>query len=622
MLRLEGVTLAVGGRDLLVGADWELHPGQRVGLVGRNGVGKTTFLRALAGELSVDAGRLERRPGLRVGWLPQHARHAADAPLWDEARAGMTRLLAMEAEVAAAQAAVEGGAARGPERLARATEAFRVAGGYAMDERVGTVLHGLGFSAADWKKPCAAFSGGWQVRAALARMLLSEPELLLLDEPTNHLDLHARAWLEQYLDAYPHSVVLVSHDRRLLDRACTAIVELRSRRLHTFVGNFSAWRKERALRHAQAEAAFDAQQEEIARLERFVERFKATATKATQAASRQKALDRMERLDAPDREHDVVLRLAAAPPCSEEAVVLEGAAVGYAEGAPVLRGVELSLQRGWKVAVLGVNGGGKSTLLHALSGRLPLAAGRRRLGRGVRLGLFTQDLARELDPTRTAFEIVRDEAPMADETRVRGALGALGLSGEAALRPAGVLSGGEKARVVLAGFAVKPVNVLLLDEPTNHLDVETVELLIEALRDWEGALLFVTHDRHLVEALATHVVHVRDGAVEMHPGVRPEDFLLEPTKAAAEAATAPARASSHEERKAAARERERVERRIARLPAEIEAAEAALAEVDDALCAPGLAPARFAELARAREAAEARVGGLYAEWEALESARA
>ena len=619
MLRLDGVTLAVGGRDLLVGADWELHPGQRVGLVGRNGVGKTTFLRALAGELSADAGRVERRPGLRVGWLPQHARHAADAPLWDEARAGMTRLLALEAEVAAAQAAVEAGAERGPERLARATEAFRVAGGYAMDERVGTVLHGLGFSAADWKKPCAAFSGGWQVHAALARMLLAEPELLLLDEPTNHLDLHARAWLEAYLDGYPHSVVLVSHDRRLLDRACTAILELRSRKLHTFVGNFSAWRKERALRHAQAEAAFDAQQEEIARLERFVERFKATATKATQAASRQKALDRMERLDAPDREHDVVLRLAPAPPCSEEAVVLEGAAVGYGEGEPILRGVDLTLQRGWKVAVLGVNGGGKSTLLHALSGRLPLASGRRRVGRGVRLGLFTQDLARELDPARTGFEIVRDEAPMADETRVRGALGALGLSGEAALRPAGVLSGGEKARVVLAGFAVKPVNVLLLDEPTNHLDVETVELLIDALRGWEGALLFVTHDRHLVEALATHVVHVRGGVVEMHPGVRPEDFALEAVKASAEAA-APARAASHEERKAAARERERVERRLARLPAEIEAAEAALAQVDEALCAPGVAPARFAALARDREAAESRIGALYAEWEALEAA--
>jgi ATP-binding cassette subfamily F protein 3 len=621
MLKLEGVTLAMGGRDLLVGADLHVHPGDKIGLVGRNGTGKTTLLRAIVGEVLPDRGRVTLRGDAVIGWLPQTAVSGSTKTVWDEAKSQMASLDALRGRLEAAERAVERGDDGAIERLDEAQNAFRIAGGWAADERIGEVLHGLGFGPDEWKRTCDTFSGGWQMRIALARLLLSEPNLLLLDEPTNHLDLHARSWLARYLDGYPHAVLVVSHDRHLLDRVCKRIVELRGQELHAFTGNFTSWLRQREERIAQQQAAFESQQKEIARLERFVERFGAKATKASQAQSRQKVLDKMERIDAPEAESKPRLRLPPAPGASYDVITLEKAAVGYGETV-VLRDVDLAIERGMRIAVLGPNGSGKSTLLGALSARLPLSAGRRKLGKDVRIGVFTQDLAQDLPADGAPVEVVLARAPRATPGQVRAALGALGLTGDAALRPIGVLSGGEKARVALASFAVQPFDVLLLDEPTNHLDAVTVDVLVEALSEYDGALVVVTHDRFLVEQVATHVVMVRDGRIELRQGVRPEDFdPVAPTRSS-EASAAAGGADDHAARKKRARERDRALRRIEAVQQEIEALEARIAAVDERMIEVATNYPEVSALAAEREGLEAKLAASYAEWEQLEASLA
>ena len=615
MLRLEEVSLWAGDQVLLEAATLHLPPGHKVGLVGRNGCGKTTLLRAIAGERAVDGGRVVVRNGARVGYLPQTAVSGSTRPLWDEARSRMDRLNALQTALDDATAAL-GADAASIAAHEQAETAFRLAGGYAIEERVGEVLHGLGFRPEDWRRSCETFSGGWQMRIALARLLLSEPDLLLLDEPTNHLDLHARAWLADWLAASSSTLLLVSHDRHVLDHAADRVVEIAGQRLHFFTGRFSDWLVERQQRHAQALAAYEAQQEEIERLERFVERFRYKATKAKQAQSRQKTLDRMDRLEAPEREPPPRYVLPPAPPSAPVAVELTAASLGW--DAPVLRDVELVIERGQRIAVLGPNGGGKSTLLAALAGRLRPEGGRVVRGRDVLLGVFTQDLAQALPTEKTGLDHLLAESPSTLARDARAALGALGLHGDLALRPIGSLSGGEKARVALALFAVRKCNVLLLDEPTNHLDVVTVDVLARALRFWDGAIVFVTHDRFLVEAVATHVAHVQGGQVLLHEGVRADDFL--PVDATArETAGAGEGAEAHAERKRRQREHDRLRRRAGEIEAAIEAAEAEIAGVDAALVESGADHEAIAMLARRRAEADARIAALFAEWEAIEA---
>lgn len=618
MLRISDLDLAAGAHDLLLGASAHVHPGERVGLVGRNGCGKTSLLRAIRGELLPAGGSIVVRSGARVGFLDQHADTATEQTVWEEARSGLGPVLELEATYHAALRAAESGDPSAVVRLDDATERLRLAGGFALDERVGGVLHGLGLDSETWQRPCRSFSGGWRVRIGLARLLLSQPELLVLDEPTNHLDVLARGWLQGFLSRYPGTLLVVSHDRHLLDGVCTRLLEVRGGQLHAFSGGYTAWRAARALRLEQAQAAFESQQAEIARLERFVDRFKAKATKAAQARSRQKQLDRMERLEAPELDRDPVLTLPSAPDCSAEAVVLDGATLGWPGGPEVLTGVELRLERGMRLAVLGLNGSGKSTLLSALDGGLEPRAGRLRLGRGVRLGRYSQHLTQALDPDKTGLEVLRELAPAAEDSRLRGVLGALGLSGDAALRPVGQLSGGEKARVVLAGFCARPANVLLLDEPTNHLDVVTVDVLIAALQAWDGAMVVVSHDRHLVEAVATHVAVVRDGVVTIAEGVRAEDFDLTPPAAAARAASSAA-AVAHADRKAERRARQKMEKRAVAVQDEISSAEARLEAIDEELVAAGADLDALTRLSAERAAVEAGIEALFEEWETLEA---
>ena len=615
MIQIEDVTLAPGGEPLLDGADWHIREHERVGLVGRNGTGKSTLLRAIVGEQLPAGGRIRVRNNLRLGYLPQQAVSGSTLPVWEEVRSQMHRLQLLRAELEAAEQALAGKEPGSVERHGRALEAFRHAGGFTEEQTIGSVLSGLGFSPETWHTPCDQFSGGWQMRIALARLLLSEPDVALLDEPTNHLDLLARSWLAGFLARATFAAVVVSHDRHLLDRFAQRIVEVRGGRLHHYTGNFSKFLEQRELRIEQQQAAFDRQQAEIAKLERFVTRFKAKATKASQARSRQKQLDKMERVDAPERMRLPHFTLPEAPASDFTLATLKDVSLGWTPEQTVLRGVTLAIEREMRLAVLGPNGCGKSTLLSALSGRLKPHGGRRRLGDRVRLGVFTQDLAADLPPEDSALDYVVSTAPMTPPEKIRAILGALGLSGEDALRPIGELSGGEKARVALTALTARPHNLLLLDEPTNHLDTETVEVLVRALRDFAGGMVLVTHDRYLVESLATHVLLVQaDGTVDFHMGVRPTDLELRPPEAA-DADEAPSEgAQTYEELKQRRRERDRMRRRLEEVEAAITDTEAAVEGIDAALCAPD---ADYAALSADRQEKSAALEALMEEWEAL-----
>ncbi|TNE85647.1 MAG: ABC transporter ATP-binding protein [Deltaproteobacteria bacterium] len=612
VIRVEDVSLSFGDDPLFEDVSWHLRPGEHLGLVGRNGTGKTTLLRILAEELTPDTGKVLKRGGIRVGWLPQHTVAASSRSVWDEASSQMDRLQQLKRELEEAQGAADAGEPGAAGRLAEATDAFTRAGGYRIDQMIGEVLHGLGFGPDTWHRPCDSFSGGWQMRVALARLLLSGPDVALLDEPTNHLDLPTRSWLANYLARAEFAFIVVSHDRHLLDHAVDGIAEVRHRQLSTYTGNFTRFLAERELRESQHEAAFAKQQDEIARLERFVERFGAKATKAAQARSRQKRLDKMDRLEAPRRETLPRYRLPEAPEGDHTAIKLVGASIGFDDGPDILAGVDFQLERGQRIALLGPNGCGKSTLLKAMAGQLRLRKGRRIPGGRLRLGVFDQDVASRLPEEMTPLAWLSAEAPLVPPERIRAVLGALGLSGGGALREIGELSGGERARVVLAGLSIRPHNCLLLDEPTNHLDAETVEVLVRALAGFEGAMLLVSHDRYVVEELATHVGLVRDGGVVLDQGVEPEHFDFQTPTAEKKQKSG---GESYAEQKRLARERERLEKRVAQLEEEVAKAEERLEAAEAALHEVGHDFEKAAEAESHRQAMESELERLMSEWE-------
>jgi ATP-binding cassette subfamily F protein 3 len=619
MLRLEDIALSIAGEEILSGVRFHLTPGGRVGLVGRNGAGKTTLLRAILGDLTPDEGQINKRGGIRVGWLPQHGVSGETGTVWEAVSSVETPLTPIKARLAEAERRVAGDQPGAAIDLAEATEAFRMAGGYTEEQQIGSMLHGLGFTRVDWTRPVSDFSGGWQVRVALARLLLSRPEVALLDEPTNHLDVHARSWLAGHLQRMDSALVIVSHDRYLLDRVCTGILEVRRGRTYNYKGNFSSYLRQKDERAATQAATHAKQSAEIAKLERFVERFGAKATKAAQARSKQKAIDRIQRVDAPERARGLPrFKLPEAPESSYQVIELKDCSVGWPGGEPIVEHVDISLERGMRLALLGTNGCGKSTILRTMAGHNRVLKGHRRPGDRLRLGVFHQDLASALPQELTALVHVQAVAPLAVTQRVRAILGALGLSGDDALRPIGTLSGGERARVALAALAIRPCNALLLDEPTNHLDVETVDVLVDALRGFAGGMLLVSHDRWVVEQLATHIGVVHGGRLVIREGVRPSDFELD-TQARPEGQLERTGAVDHVARKKVRRIEERRVRRITAIEGEIEVAEAKLEAIDERLFAEAADVNRARELEAQRQACQAQVDGLYTEYEQLDA---
>ena len=613
MLQLTGLTLSAGGRELMVGIDWHLRPGERVGLVGRNGVGKTTLLRTIAGEHEADSGDIRR--GGRIGYLPQHGVSTSDDTLWNEARSGMTQLLELEARLNRAIEALDGSEAS-IARHEKAEAAFRMAGGYAAEERIGEVLFGLGFRKDDWTRSCTQFSGGWQMRIALARLLLAQPEVLLLDEPTNHLDLHARAWLARHLAQHKGALVLVSHDRFVLDRCVSGIVELQHGGIDHYPGTFGRYLVEREERKALLRATREKQGAEAAKLQRFVERFGAKATKAKQAQSRAKRLEKLEAQMVDVREDQAAprMRFVAPPARGADVLTLRKASAGW--DAALFEGLDLHLHRGEAWALLGANGTGKTTLLRALAGEHPLMSGTRALGKGVRVGVFSQDQTRALDAEATGVDVVLEGSPFCTETRARSLLGSLGLQGEKALQPIKTLSGGEKARVALARLAARELDVLLLDEPTNHLDVVSVGVLAQALKAFEGLVVFVSHDRWLISTLATHVLRFDEHGLDLHEGVRPED--LEPPALRVETPTEQGSDNTDwKARQKAKREAERNRKKLAATEERIAVLEERLSEVDEALGTQADDPDAVTELLSERQRVSDELDEAMELWEKL-----
>jgi ATP-binding cassette subfamily F protein 3 len=655
LLRAEGLARTVGTRRLFADVTLEVHAGDRLGIVGPNGAGKTTLLRLLAGEEEPDGGRLVRARGVRVGRLRQEMDPRIERPVREEAASALAHLDALEDEWRRLEEQMVALGRRGEDptpELAERYDALRarfaLAEGFSREARVARVLAGLGFDEDAAGRPVRAFSGGWLMRIELAKLLLSEPDVLLLDEPTNHLDLPAIEWLEGFLAGWRGAVVSVSHDRTYLRRHVARVAELAGGVLSVYAGNWDRYQEAKAERRDQDEARRANEARRRAELERFVERFRAKASKARQAQSRIKMLERMDREATPEARPDgprLRLRIPAPPRAGDPVVALEGVEQGYGD-ARVYQGLEFHVRRGERVALVGPNGAGKSTLLRIVAGAVPIDRGVRRLGHDVRLGFYAQHQLESLDPERTVLGELESVARLQDAPRLRGHLGALLFSGDDVEKPVRVLSGGEKARLALAKLLLRPASLLVMDEPTNHLDVAACEVLEEALADWEGTLLFVSHDRAFVNAVATRVVEVRAGRVREFHG-HYDDYLAalaseqapargpaqdgRPAGAAADRAIAERAASAAGEARPdaagpAALRRQQKERRRAEEKAtrQLARVEARIAEREQALAALAWRRAdpevlRDGERARALDAEQAALRAeievLYAEWE-------
>ena len=519
MITLRQLTLARGSKLLLEGIDLTLHAGQKIGLVGPNGCGKSSLFALLLGELHQEAGDLELPGRLTIAHVAQ------DIPASEQAAIeyvidGDAPLRALEQELAHAHEQDDG------ERLAALYEAFEHAGGYAARSRAASLMHGLGFVAGEQEQAVDAFSGGWRMRLKLARALMCRSDLLLLDEPTNHLDLDAVIWLEQWLRDYPGTLLVISHDRDFLDGTVGHILAIEQCRLKLYTGNYSAFEEQRAMQLAQQQAAYQKQQREIAHLHSYVERFRAKATKARQAQSRLKMLDRMDVIAAAHAATPFTFAFRAPRPASSLLLTLDQAAVGYADG-PVLTGIDLALTAGARLGLLGANGAGKSTLVKLLAGELPPSSGQRMPGKGLAIGYFAQhqleQLRAEDTPLQHLLRLDRQLASgtpgaLAREQELRDYLGSFDFRGDTVNAPVGRFSGGEKARLTLALIIWQRPNLLLLDEPTNHLDLEMREALTLALQEYEGAMVLVSHDRHLLRATTDTLLLVTDGVVQPFDG--------------------------------------------------------------------------------------------------------
>jgi ATP-binding cassette, subfamily F, member 3 len=529
MIQLTGAGKRYGPKILFESVDWMITPNDRVGVVGANGTGKSSILKVLAGLDGLDSGTISTQKGVTLGYLPQEGLSLSGRSVFAECMTVFADLRALEeeqealtqrmAELDPASAEYE----RVADRFHRAESEFQARDGYAVEAQVGSVLSGLGFPQRDWKRRTEEFSGGWQMRIALAKLLLAKPNLLLLDEPTNHLDLEARNWLEDYLSSYPNAFVLVSHDRFFLDITVRKIVELWNKGLHFYTGGYSRYEQQKNERRAQLRAAYENQQDRIRQLEAFINRFRYQATKAKQVQSRIKEMERIERIEIPPEEKSIHFSFPQPKPSGRIVAEFKDVAKSYGDHR-VFSGVDFIIERGDRVALVGVNGAGKSTLIKILAGAEPLTSGAYTLGHNAHPDYFAQDQYKELDPDAKLIDDLGTVAPRATNTELRSILGCFLFSEDDVFKPIGVLSGGERNRYALARMLMMPSNFLLLDEPTNHLDMRAKDVLLTALQEYTGTVVFVSHDRYFIDKLATRVFEVEDGRVHVFGG-NYEDFL-------------------------------------------------------------------------------------------------
>jgi ATP-binding cassette subfamily F protein 3 len=528
LIHLHGVSKGYGGRTLFEGVDWDIKPAQRVGLVGPNGAGKTTLFSIITGDLAADAGVVRIAREVTVGHLPQEVALIAGRSVRSVAREGLERVLA----VGRALTELEGRMAvtTGPElevlmdQYGHLQARFEGMGGFLVESRVEEILCGLGFARDRLDRDCGELSGGWQMRVALARLLLMHPDVLLLDEPTNHLDLESLVWLEGFLRTYRGTLVMISHDRAFLNGLCTHIAELSGEGLRLYTGDFESYLEQVAQRQALLERQQKNQDRKIAELQRFVDRFRYKATKARQAQSRLKQLTKLEgsRVELDAKQRTIHFALPEPPRSGRVVLTLENVRKAYGPPGPdekvVYRGLDLQLVGGAKIALVGPNGAGKSTLLKLLAGVTPYQSGHREPGPQSRLFYFAQHQVESLDLRRTVLEEALAASQTHAPTFVRSILGAFLFSGEDADKRVGVLSGGEKNRLALAKMLLTPANVLLLDEPTNHLDMASCAVLEAALGEFTGTIVLISHDRHFMDEVVEEVWEVADGRVTPFPG--------------------------------------------------------------------------------------------------------
>src|SRR5271170_2472929 len=614
MIQLSGAGKRFGHKLLFENLNWLITSKDRAGLVGANGTGKTTLLKTLAGMETLDYGSLSVTRGTSSGYLPQDGLSLSGRTVFAECMSVFASLQQMEVEMEElthkmAELDPAGAEyAQVADRFHQLDSEFRTRDGYAIEAQVGTVLAGLGFPHEEWNKRTEEFSGGWQMRIALAKLLLEKPNLLLLDEPTNHLDLEARNWLEQYLANYPFAIVLISHDRYFLDVTVNKIVEIWNRGVHFYSGNYEKFLRQKQERTELLEAAYRNQRERIEHLEAFINRFRYTATKAKQVQSRIKELEKIERIEIPEEEKTVHFSFPQPKPSGR--IVAEFLNVAKSYGEPgagehkVFEKVSFMIERGERIALVGVNGAGKSTLIKLLAQQEKLTAGEYKLGHNVEPDYFAQDQYKELDPEARILDDLGELSGKSTQTELRSLLGCFLFSGDDVFKRIGVLSGGERNRYALLKMLLHPANFLLLDEPTNHLDLRAKDVLLEALMKYTGTVVFVSHDRYFIDKLATRVFEVGGGRVEVYPG-NYEDYLWRKQGGAAQlqqsvevstTSSQPVRETPSNGNQAAAEaqpaakakrmnplKRKKMEDRIHELEAEISRSETAIAQCETAL---------------------------------------
>ncbi|HEY1758314.1 MAG TPA: ABC-F family ATP-binding cassette domain-containing protein [Bryobacteraceae bacterium] len=529
MIQLQGAGKRFGHKLLFENCDWLITPKERTGLVGANGTGKSTLLKILCGLETLDYGTISFPKGIRLGYLPQDGLTLSGRTVFAECMTVFAGLREMELELETLHQSLAELDPAGPEyaaaadRLHEIDSEFRNRDGYAIEAQVGAVLDGLGFRKEDWTRLTDEFSGGWQMRLALGKLLLEKPNLLLLDEPTNHLDLEARNWLESYLANYPFGYVLISHDRYFLDTTVNRTVELWNKRAYFYTGNYDKYLVQKTERKAQLEAAYKNQHERIEQLEAFINRFRAQATKAKQVQSRIKELEKIERIEIPPDEQTIHFSFPQPKPSGRIVAEFKDVSKSYGEK-HVFSDANFLIERGDRVALVGINGAGKSTMIKLLAGAEPLSSGEYTLGHNVLSDYFAQDQYKELDVNARMLDDLSSASPRAKMTELRTLLGCFLFSDDDVFKRIGVLSGGERNRYALARILLAPANFLLLDEPTNHLDMRAKDVLLEALASYTGTVVFVSHDRYFIDNLATRIFEIEHGHVHVYPG-NYEDYL-------------------------------------------------------------------------------------------------
>jgi ATP-binding cassette subfamily F protein 3 len=645
MLQLVNLSKDFAGRTLFANISWHLRKGERVALIGENGAGKSTLMKIIAGLEESSSGDIQLAKGAKASYLPQDGIVTSGRMLFHEARSALSELLAMEEELHRLGTELEQMPHDSTEhgnllhKYGDLQEQFRHRGGYTMEAEIGTVLKGLGFSQEDWHKDCGQFSGGWQMRIALARLLLQKPDVLLLDEPTNHLDIEARNWLEQYLCSYPGSVILVSHDRFFMDQVCSRIAEVWNHTITDYHCSYSTYLIQREERVSALREAKRLQDEEVQKTEDFIKRFRYQANKASLVQSRIKQLEKVERIELPPERKKIRFQFPDAPKSGRIVLELQGLTRSYGSNV-VLNRVDLTVEKGERVALVGHNGAGKSTLMAVLAGG-EYQGGGLTIGHNVVADYFAQDQANVLDSEKSAYDELYSDCPFEMVPKLRDILGAFLFSGDDIHKKVGVLSGGERNRLALAKMLLRPSNLLLMDEPTNHLDLFSKEVLLDALKGFDGTVVFVSHDRYFVNGLATRIVEVGEGRLTSYYGdyeyylskkeaedpqgqgsrVKGQEKTLAPISPSPLPAAPQKedRLKDREEQKRLKREEQAREKQQQAIEQQIAATEQQIADLETEMNSPGFFddPERGLQAGEQHTALNIRLEQLYQEWEGL-----